>query len=382
MVNLVLLGAPAPRFRSFLRSFCALFFAALSLGSLPAHGEIPVGVSYLGNSDRESLQSLLDNPNIDGLSIRASWSSVEPADNVFDWSFIDSEVAKAAASGKWVFLRVMTQQAKPQWLTDAIIAAGGKFFTWESEGTQMSCPVLWDPTFVAKKKELIAALGVRYGNNPTVKIVAISFANATSEDWNIPHEPENVAQWLALGYSSDVMLDTWQQFVDLAMTKFPTAFISLAINGNGHVPDLNLDPDANYLARNAIFYANANYPGRLIVQKNGFSATSAHAPGDGNFELLYDAYPNGGGQMLFWCFNEPTYRMNGGVPGDPGTILHNAINIALGYRLRFLEIYQLDCVNLPNEIVYAHNMLHNAPPPPPPPPPDPPAAPTGLRVVE
>ncbi len=380
MVNLVLPGRPAPGSRSFFRSlFLAL--TPLLLGLYPASAQMPVGVSYLGNSDRESLQSVLDNPNVDGLSIRASWSTVEPADNVYDWSFIDSEVAKAAASGKWVFLRIMTQSAKPQWVTDEIVAAGGKFFTWVDDGVTNSCPVLWDPTYVAKKAEMITALAQRYGNNPTIKIVGVSFANCNSEDWNIPHLPENVADWLALGWNSDTMLDVWKQFVDIAMRGFPNAFVSLAINGNGHTSGLNLDPDANYLARNAILYADLNYPGRLIVQKNGFSTTTTAAPGDGNFELLYDAYPNGGSQTLFWCFNDPTYRMNGGVPGDPATILHTTTNIALQYRVRFMEIYQLDCVNLPSEIAYAHNAFHNAPTPTPTPSATPPAAPTGLHVL-
>ncbi len=382
MVNLVSPGGLAPGLRSFLRPFL-LALIPLFPGSLPVLGQVPVGVSYLANSDRASLQSVLDNPSIDGLSIRATWGAVELSDGVYDWTFIDSEVAKAAASGKWVFLRIMTQQAKPQWVTDAITAAGGKFFSWQSEGTTYTIPVFWDPTFVAKKKEMIAALAARYGNNPTVKIVGVSFANALSEDWSIPHLPENVAEWLALGYNTDTMLDTWKQFVDTAMAGFPNSFVSLAINGNGHVPGLNLDPDADYLARNAILYANLNYPGRLIVQKNGLSATTTPAPGsDGNFELLYDAYPNGGAQMLFWCFNDPTYRMNGGVPGDPATILHTATNIGLGYRVKFLEIYQLDCVNIPEEITYAHDALHNAPTPTPTPSPTPPAVPTGLRVVD
>ena len=380
MANLVLSRPAPPRLRAV--SLALFLFLAAPLVAPKLFAQIPVGVSYLANSDRASLQSVLDNPSIDGLSIRASWSAVETADNVYDWTFIDSEVAKAGASGKWVFLRIMTQSGRPQWVTDAIVAAGGKFFTWSDSGGTYSIPVLWDPIYVAKKKEMIAALAARYGNNPTVKIVGVSFANCNSEDWNIPHLPDNVAEWLALGWDTATMLDTWKQFVDIAMTGFPNAFVSLAINGNGHTSGLNLDPDADYLARNAILYANLNYPGRLIVQKNGFSTTTTAAPGgDGNFELLYDAYPNGACQMLFWCFNDPTYRMNGGVPGDPATILQNTINIALGYRVRFMEIYQLDCVNLPQQITYAHNSLHNQPVPTPTPSATPPTAPTGLHVV-
>ena len=380
MVNLVFSRRTAPSLRALLL-FLLLFATIIFLATPTLRAQIPVGVSYMANSDRASIQSVLDNPSVDGLSIRVSWSSVELSDRVYDWSFIDSEVAKAAASGKWVLLRLVTMAARPQWVTDAITAAGGKFFTWtDSEGTH-TVPVLWDPTYVAKKKQMLADLGARYGSNPTIKIVAVSFANCTSEDWNVPHLDDNVAEWFSLGYSSAIMLDTWQQFVDTAMAGFPNAFITLAINGNGHTDGLNLDQDTNYLARNAILYANLNYPGRLIVQKNGFSATTVPAElCDGNFQLLYDAYPNSGGQMLFNVIGDTTYRMNGGVPGDPATILHNAVNIALGYHVKYLEIYQLDCVNLPTEINYAHNMLHNAPTPTPTPSGTPPAAPTGLRV--
>lgn len=382
MVNIVFKGRTAPLLRPLLLSL--LLIAALLFPCTPTlQAQVPVGVSYLANSDRASLQSVLDNPSVDGLSIRVSWSTIETSDGVYDWSFIDSEVAKAAASGKWVLLRVVTMAGRPQWLTDAIVAAGGKFFTWTDTDGAHSCPVLWDPVFVAKKTEMLANLGARYGNNPTIKILAINFANCTSEDWNIPHLPENIADWLALGYDTYAMLDVWKQFLDTVMAGFPNTYVALAINSNGHTGVVDLDPDANYLARNAILYANLTYPGRLIVQKNGFSATTTAAPGgDGtNYELLYDAYPNSGGQMLFSCSNDPTWRMNGGVPGDPATILHNSVNIALGYRLKYLEIYQLDCVSLTSEITYAHNMLQNAPTPTPTPSATPPAAPTELRVV-
>ena len=298
----------------------------------------------------------------------------EPAEGVFDWTFVDSEVARAAAAGKKVLLRIGTQAGKPEWVTQAVTDAGGVFFTFNDDGVTTSIPVFWDPTYLAKKKAMIAALGVHFANNPTVKIVTASFANATSEDWNVPHTPDMVVEWLSLGYTSEKMLDAGKQIIDATMIAFPNAYVALAISGNGHVHGLNLDPDADYVSRNAILAARASWPGRLIVQKNSVSTFNPVSPGTGtNFEVLWDNRPNVAGQMLSWCFNDSTYRMNGGVPGDPATVLHKAINAGYSYGMEYEEIYQTDVLNLPAEITYAHTLLVNSAMPP--------TAPTRLTVV-
>ena len=38
--------------------------------------------------------------------------------------------------------------------------------------------------------------------------------------------------------------------------------------------------------------------------------------------------------------------MNGGVPGDPATALTKCVNNALSYGVKYIEIYQIDAVNL------------------------------------
>ena len=379
MVNLIL-GAVRSSSLPLVRALVLL--SGLITGIAGVEGAVPRGVFSLSNSDRAAQQAVLDSPAVDGLSIRAGWATLEPSEGVFNWTFVDSEVARAAAAGKTVLLRIATQAGKPQWVTDAVAAAGGTFYSFDDNGVPTTIPVFWDPTFLAKKKAMIAALGAHFANNPTVKIVCASFANATSEDWNVPHTPEEVAKWLALGYTSEKMLDAGRQIIDATMMAFPNAYVTLAISGNGHVNGLNLDPDADYVARNAILAARSSWPGRLIVQKNSLSAISAIAPGTGtNFELLYNCQPEVGAQMLFFCFNDTSYRMNGGVPGNPSVVLHAAINNGLGYGMKFQEIYQLDCVNLPLEIAYAHTALLAQPEPTPTPSATPPAVPQGLRIV-
>jgi len=346
---------------------------------------IPRGVFSLNPSDgNPANDDVMANPDVMGISIRYGWLGLEPTEGVYNFTFLDSEVARAAAAGKSVLLRIATQAGKPQWVTDAVKNAGGLFFTFSDNGVVTSIPVYWDPTYLAKKKAMIAALGAHFAGNTTIKIVSASFANATSEDWNVPHTSDMVAAWLALGYTTEKMLDAGKQIIDATMAAFPNQYVTMAIGGNGHVPGpLNLDPDATYLARNVILTARTSWPDRFIAQLNTVDTFGQPAPGpdESVWNLLWNSQPDVGGQMLYWCVNDPSYRVNNGVPGDPATILHNSIMLAGSYGMDYLEIYQLDVVNVTNEVTYARNLLGNAPTPTPTPSATPPATPTGLKVI-
>jgi hypothetical protein len=68
-----------------------------------------------------------------------------------------------------VLLRINTQAAKPEWVTTAVTKAGGSFFTFDDDGISTTIPLFWDPTFLAKKKAIIAAPGARYTSNSAIK---------------------------------------------------------------------------------------------------------------------------------------------------------------------------------------------------------------------
>ena len=55
---------------------------------------------------------------------------------------------------------------------------------------------------------MIAALDAHFSSNPTIKIVAAGFANANSEDWNVPHTPSEVVAWFDAGYTTEKLLVT------------------------------------------------------------------------------------------------------------------------------------------------------------------------------
>ncbi len=344
----------------------------------PLRAEIPTGVFALSTGDRPAKSASLDNPAVDGISVRASWATIEPKEGVFDWTFVDSELARAAAAGKVVLLRIGTQSSKPQWVTDAITAAGGTFLTFDDDGVSTTIPVFWDPTYLAKKKALIEAVGARYTKNPVVRIVTASFANASSEDWSVPHSPDEVNAWLAAGYTTEKMLDAGKQIIDTTMKAFPNQYVTMAIGSNGNTGGtVKLDPDATYVARNATLTARASWPGRFLVQINSLSAHNPPAPGpdESVWNLLWNSKPDVAGQMVFSCYGEPTYRVNDGVPDDPGSVLRRSIDAGLSYGMKYIEIYQPDVASLPAEISYAHARLLGLPIS------DQPSPPSGLNVT-
>jgi len=330
-----------------------LLYGGICLFGSPLRAAVPKGVFSLGAAGVPCSERVLQNPDVDGVSIRQDWADLEPSESAFDWRFLDSEVSRAAAAGKKVILRINTQGGKPAWVTAAVTEAGGTFYTFLSDGVETTIPVYWDPTFLAKKKAMITALGAHFTNNPAIVIVWTSFANAQSEDWSVPHTPSDIEEWHQVGYTTDKLLDAGKQIIDTTMTAFPKQYVTLAIAGSG-----SLDPDPNYAARNAILAARATWPGRLIVQKNNISSFNPPAPGIGTvFEPLWDSRPDIGGQMLWNCSVDPSYRMNNGIADEPAAILHRSVNAGAAYEMNFIEMYQVDVLYLPDEIAYAHKLL-------------------------
>lgn len=383
---MVFIGASHPFRAKHIDLVAALLCIVLISGESAA--EIPRGVfcllpSSTGGDGKDPV--IFTDPNVDGVSVRQHWCDLEPREGAFDWTFLDTVLSKAAAGGKKVFLRIGTSGGDaafggntPTWVFDAIDAealpSSQKFFTFNESGTVRTIPVFWDPVYLAKKKAMIAAVGARYSNHPAVKIVGASFANAQSEDWSVPHMPVDAANWFAAGYATEKMLNAGKQIIDATMTAFPYQYVALAVGGTSGT----LDPDDSYVPRNAVLAARTSWPNRLIVQKNSLATNTPAAPGTGTrYQLLSDSAPDIAGQMLWYCFGDPTYSVNRGVPIEPSIALRKSVDIGLGYGMKYIEIYRTDILDLPDVTRYAHNALTAAlPTPSPSPTPSPIGTPT------
>ena len=317
---------------------------------------IPRGVFSLGQVGKPVDSAVLDNPDVDGISVRQAWKELEPSPGGFDWGFIDSEISRAAKAGKIVLVRILAEgPSVPPW----VLSKGVQTFDFEDNNQYHRQKVgrfvvYWDRTYLSDKRAMIKAAGDHLSGNQAVRVVAMMGASSHGGDWNVPHTRPDINHWRSIGYTSEKLIDVLNEDIDVTMRSFPRQCVSLAVGLNG-----KLDPDPYYVARASTKYARAHYPGRFIIQKNGLSAVTPPPSSSqlGKFELLWEFHPDIAFQMLWYSYGDQTYRNNGKQPGDPETTLRRAIDMGLAYQAQYLEIYEQDILHFPSIIHYAHQAL-------------------------
>ena len=313
---------------------------------------------------------ILNDTRIAGLDLGDQWQDIETSEGVYDWSTLDTQLAQAEAHGKKVALGITSGGLNiPDWLlanypdiqTFTFIDTNPYHGTY---GQPLTIPIFWDPIFLAKKIAFIQAAAAHYAAHSSIAVVSCAFANSATADWNIPDAPEDIAHWEAAGYTTELMVNAGETLIDATMAAFPNQNVVMAIGRN----TTGLDPSVDYLSETVVDYAATTY-GRFITTRFSLSATTADPAVDtslDNWGVVFDQCPNVAGQMLWNVSGDNTYRMNGGVPGDPVTILLNAVTIGAHYGMQYQEIYLVDLEDptLSSVIDTAKTLLTVTPPPP------------------
>ena len=364
------------------------------------------GVFSLTPADKAIARAgVLDNANVDGVSIRTHWDALETADGTYNWTYVDGQVSRCVAAGKQISLRVGTGSGDatrgnggtvPGWVIDQMVTANGgtandntHFFHFNdaSDGVpDRAIPTFWDRTFVSKKREMLTALGIHFAGNNNIKIVYVGFSNAQSMDWSV-RDSKTVdglgatgsserSRWLALGYTAQKVIDAGcpasgtTGIIDAAAFAFPNATIVYAVGRNSaasNAPSMSgLDPTKDYVAQTVLNNAIAKYGNRIGIQKDNLSALTASKqpysgqPGANNFwTIIYNNPTRVGAQMVSSTYPDGGSKMNGGVfnPPSAAQILTTAVDAGIAYHTKYQEIYQIDVINLPAVISYAHSKL-------------------------
>jgi hypothetical protein len=319
----------------------------------------------LGRPNAPASANVLSNTDVNGISIRVGWNNLEIADGIYNWSFLDSEIGRAAAVGKKAIIRVIDGGTHmPSWVMRGVLTT----YTFQTSSpyepaATFTIPVFWDAYYTGKKNAMIAALGARYNSNPTVTAFVVGVANAYEAEWYVPHRTvidppftnSEVDRWLAAGYTTQKLIDSANGFINAAMVAFPNKTVAFSINPNG-----TLDANPTTACTAVASASRARWGSRLLVSDNGLAATTPNAPpprGNDVWNAWYANIPYTCAQMLWYVHGDRNYRMNGGVAGNPATILTNAVDIGVGYQNRYQEIYQIDVINLPGVITYAHSVI-------------------------
>lgn len=309
---------------------------------------------------------VLANPDVDGAVARVDWGDLETSAGVFDWTSLDAQVSAIVSAGKKLVLGIGTGGSgkatggnKPNWL----IALITNTFTFhDSPTTTQTIPVFWDSILLNRKALMIAAVGARYASE-TITAVRLNYINAHTEDYN-PGDTSNVpdgipptgsspqSRWLAAGWSETNLINAGNTTFAAYDTAFPDAFLEIAI---GKISNHVLAPTGvNYVNDTVVATARTNYPNRVFATKNSLTARTPTAPGTGEWNHLWNLRPCAT-QMLWHAFNDPSHLMG---DNDPETNLTDAVNKGAGYENLWEEVYEIDVLNLPNVIHYAHLLLN------------------------
>ncbi len=292
------------------------------------------------------------NPSVDGIVIRTFWSNVQPAPDRFDWSFIDSQIQAASASGKKVILVVLPGAFTPPWALQGVQSAQFVVDYGFMQGKTVTLPMPWDATYLNRWFAFVRVLGQRYDSNPAVVNVPASGPTSISEEMSLPNDPTAVTQWKQLGYTLQKYEGAWQQTLAAYVQSFPTTQISLTFYPGLRIPDASAETATRVDVAN---FAFTNYGPHVAFQENGLSARKA-APSLG-YDLVQQYSPKTtvGFEMGTSATEKPDQM--GGT--SAASALQASVNLGLKAGIKFLEIYEKDELNpaLQSILANAHSAL-------------------------
>ncbi len=305
----------------------------------------PEGIYSLLGKGIQEVESLLENESVKGISIRIHWEAVEPQEGMFDWTYLDSLISQAGIAGKGASITIIPGVHTPEW----VYAKGARKFYFidrnpyhTTYGQELYCPMPWDDIYLTSWKNFIEALAGRYRENPVVSWIRVTGpTNTTTGDWNLQSK-EDWDKYTGTEdeFSDERLIEAVKQAIDWFATNTAKP-VSLAI-ARTKVSDKPWSA-----ATEVVNYGFANYPNQFNIQINSWNSNiPSFDKQNAKMELIKQAVPYAGAQMVSSATNDPYCRMNGKqTPCDPYASLKGAIDKAIEYNLSFLEIYASDIKN-------------------------------------
>jgi hypothetical protein len=308
--------------------------------------ELPatVGVYALIDPGTPIPSAVLQNPNVDGVALRANWDHLEPTEGIYKWSDphdqnnLDSQVAAAAGAGKKVSISVTAGYRTPAW----VYSAGAHSFPDPDHGG-VPIPKSWEPVYLARWTPFVQALGQHYAGNAAVVQVKITGINRTTQETALlPSQP-------GFSYAPADITGAWQQVAGAFATAFPNQQLAGMFYLDSFSPHDASGIDAAIIQQGI----TSSYGSRFVVQNNGL-ADYSFAPNDSqSLVASYSTRVTTGYQMIWSVTGDTTYQVyyprksivQDPMPTPPLTLaqeLQQAVDLGSRHNARFLEIYLVD----------------------------------------
>lgn len=305
------------------------------------------GIFILNAANSPISISQYDHSFIDGGVARTKWEDLEPVPGVFNWSFLDNEIATAKSVGKKLSIAILRQ---PSWLVDSLNADSYLAVDYNVyHSTYLDTfqyAVKYDRVVINRYKILMDSLAERYSNNSNIAYFHIF--SSISNDLPITVADET-PYYQAVFYNPDTLINRLKELTRYYMNLFPTIPL-------WNSPDaIRFEKDAtglpkNYVAKAFMDWGAVTYPKRFGVWREDLSGcviVTAEKT-DTHWYVMSEHSCRNGSQMV-WNTQDGPSRMNNcnmtlkdDSPESKVFVLDSAINAGLSINMRYYEIYSID----------------------------------------
>ncbi len=326
-------------------------------------------------------QFVLNNPNISGVVLRFDWKVLNPSLNTYSWSKLDAEINRVSAANKDIVICIATGDTTPDYVYSA--PYNGEYITLvEAPHNKSSVnvashkyPIPWNTGVKNATKDFIDALASHLKSNPTlysriVEIRAITPLNQSTNETRVPDQDigpsgtdpyaRGAAAWLAKGYTTQKVLDTFKEMYAYNQSKFPTKVIGVAYIGtNEGFPRIN---DSGTIVSSLSETPNiaermARYTTQTYGNKSNAATHHLHMTG-GTPPWLYEAYEDGAiiGYQLSHLYTGTLPCVNSDT-GCTNSEFAKTLNNGINHGATFIEIFPESVVPFAQAIKDAANKL-------------------------
>ena len=302
------------------------------------------GIANLHTAGLAADQNVLINESVDYNVIRVFWSQLEPQDDQFDFSYLDSEITLAAALGKKTVLRVIAGRGSPDWILNNPAIAAVTYSRTRQDGLLVTekVPAPWQLAYKKEFKELLGKLAAAYSN----QIAAVSICGM-DQACGINLGPDwTYKDWLAVGYSPRVYQKTINWFINLYNQSFPASL--LIFHTGKPFGDLSI------LTRSVSYGRRTVGPNRFgLMAENLKASFESGALPDSKRQVMIDYARRGGwiGYQSIWPVTNDRLNVNDCLTAESdGDCLQRAVAAGVKDGSRYFEFYQEDIAALPENI--------------------------------
>lgn len=260
---------------------------------------------------------------VKGILVRIGWKDIEPSDNTYNWALLDNQINAANSYGKKISLAISGGPNSPSWLYS--LGTQTISYTIPFPGT---IPVLWNTTFLTKWTEFVRALGNKYKNDTTIRLVYISNATTNGIEMQLPFSP--TPSYASISYTDQKVINSWKQVIDTFSVAFPNHYLS---------NDFHPVNSSNAVADSVYNYAKLKMPNRYGANAWWWTQNNTTV-----YPSQYTILQNSAVTNIFtgvqMAYSATTDSASFGAGG-----LHTALSLAISKGICYWEVWNQDILN-------------------------------------